>query len=343
MKLAITTYATKSYLYALQTQMQLCVQSLQLVTFEKAIFIFVGDESIEVLAAFNQYAEQLKRINVDSKLITLDVECNENKDHNQESNIVIAKLQAAAWHEARLQDVDFCWSLEADILPQPKTLRTLIDTLNFDGGWYDVAMAAYPNAEFLGGRGTPKNWILPSVYDDEREIPEALQKRIKEKDERQKLLSESKQPPTDKDVAEWKAIDKAIKESPQKGNVYALNAMRWRQRGWLSSAYPAVGMGAILPTDWVGLGCTLMSKRALQLAHFTGYNGGGTQDLWLSWKAWNPAGIRMAVVPHVLCDHVKRRKDKDGKERLEVMHAEHEIWSEYHGHLRTNTHDWKGI
>lgn len=343
MNLTITTYATKSYTYALEAQMQLCIQALQLAKWDTATFIFAGDESEEVKNAFSLYAENLERIGVESILLPLNVECNENKDHNQNSNLVIAKLQAAAWHEARLRGADLCWSLEADILPQPKTLHTLMDVLAFDGGWYDVAMAAYPNSDFLGGRGTPRNWILPNVYDDEREIPDDLQKRIDGRAARQKELTETNKEPTKEDLEEWKSIDKAIKESPTKGNVYALNAAKWRQRGWLSSAYPGVGLGAVLPTDWVGLGCTLMSKRALQLAHFTGYAGHGTQDLWLCWKAWNPANIRMAVVPHVLCDHVKRRKDKDGKERLEVMHAEHEIWSEYHGHLRTSTYDWKGI
>lgn len=342
--LAITTYCTKSYTYALEAQIPLCIQALQIAKIKNAVFIMAGDKSDKVKDVFSIYSDALKRMGIASVLLSLDVVCNENANHQKGSNLVIANLQHAAWQEARLQGASMCWSLESDILPQPKALRALIDTINFDGGWYDVAMAAYPNSEFLGGRGTPKNWILPTVYPDEKLISEELQKRIDAKEVRSKELIEAKEQPTDEDKEEWTEIDKLVKESPPKANTNALNGERWRQRGWLSSAYPGIGMGAILPTDWVGLGCTLFSEKALQLANFTGYDGGGTQDLWLTWKAWQPAGLRMAVVPHVLCDHVKLRRDtKEGTTKLEVLHAEHEIWSEYHGHLRTKSRQWEGI
>ena len=94
-------------------------------------------------------------------------------------------------------------------------------------------------------------------------------------------------------------------------------------------AYPGIGLGAIVPSDWCGLGCTLLSKRALALADFNGYEGLGTQDLFLCWHRWHQAGLRIACVPHVVCDHIKRRGEG-------IVHhrAFHEQTGEFRGHLR---------
>ena len=108
-------------------------------------------------------------------------------------------------------------------------------------------------------------------------------------------------------------------------------------------AYPGIGEGAVVPSDWCGLGCTLMSKKALALADFNGYDGGGTQDLFLCWHRWHPAGLRLACVPHVVCDHVKREKALvDGQEKDVVSHyrAYHEQAPEYRGHLRVRKQPW---
>jgi hypothetical protein len=101
-------------------------------------------------------------------------------------------------------------------------------------------------------------------------------------------------------------------------------------------AYPGIGKGAIVPSDWCGLGCTLLSAKALALAEFSGYDGRGTQDLFLCWHRWHPAGLRIACVPHCVADHVKR--DKDGK----IVHyrAYHETEGEYRGHLRVRQQEW---
>ena len=103
----------------------------------------------------------------------------------------------------------------------------------------------------------------------------------------------------------------------------------------MDAAYPGIGRGAILPTDWVGLGCTLMNRRALDLATFEGYSLKGTQDLFLCWNRWHPAGLRLAVIPHVLCHHVKR--DKQDPEKLILWRAYHEPSGDFAGHLRVSS------
>jgi hypothetical protein len=72
-----------------------------------------------------------------------------------------------------------------------------------------------------------------------------------------------------------------------------------------------------------------LSNKALQLADFNGYQGKGTQDLFLCWNRWNNNGLKIACVPHIACDHIKK---KDGK----IIHyrAYHETQGECRGHLR---------
>jgi hypothetical protein len=102
-------------------------------------------------------------------------------------------------------------------------------------------------------------------------------------------------------------------------------------------AYPGIGYGAIVPSDWCGLGCTLLSKRALAHADFTGYEGKGTQDLFLCWSRWYPAGLKIACVPHIACDHIKHRPPEAPKDAPPIIHyrAYHETEGECRGHLRT--------
>jgi hypothetical protein len=115
----------------------------------------------------------------------------------------------------------------------------------------------------------------------------------------------------------------------------------------LQHAYPAIGKGSILPTDWVGMGCTLLNKRALELANFDGYGPdfGGTQDLFLVWRKWKPAGLKMAVITHTLCDHVKYELDKNRKRTNKINHfiSYHEPEGESEGHLRIMVKPWIGI
>jgi hypothetical protein len=71
------------------------------------------------------------------------------------------------------------------------------------------------------------------------------------------------------------------------GNVFFCNSKKFRRRGWMDAAYPGLGIGAVVPSDWCGFGCTPMSKRALSLAQFDGYDGSGTEDLYMVWKRWH--------------------------------------------------------
>jgi hypothetical protein len=126
-----------------------------------------------------------------------------------------------------------------------------------------------------------------------------------------------------------------VKSSPPDGNIWEVTAKHgWRRRGWMDFAYPGIGYGAVVPSDWCGLGCTLLSKGALAHADFCGYDGRGTQDLFLCWSRWHPAGLRIACVPHVACDHIKRQAGKP-----EILHhrAYHEQEGECRGHLRVRT------
>ena len=151
--------------------------------------------------------------------------------------------------------------------------------------YISISRRGYP---FLGGRGTEKRQILDDIYLDEREVPKSKLDKIetieanirklagkdiltkKEEEKIQSLIEQKK-----------KLVSECEKMTP-KGNVHTLNGNEWRKRGWMDYAYPGIGKGAVVPTDWIGLGCTLFSEKALQLAHFDGYEGHGTQDLYLA-------------------------------------------------------------
>jgi len=338
--LAIGTYATRSYTYAMREQLPMLVAALQYAEYQgEVVWIFACDNSSEAKTAFDRHARQLDKMGV--KCHAIKVDCGrrdgKNKGHKQQSNKLIATMQAAAMGQARAFNVDEFWSLESDILPQAKTLRVCLDSLKWDKGYYDVVMCTYPNSNFLGGHGTPQHWICDNVYPDERKLPPDLQKRFDRRKKLMEYLSHKQKQPTMADRNEWRKVDELVKQCPPIGNVFALNARSgWRPRGWLTDAYPGVGMGALLPTRWVGMGCTLLSKRALSLAEFTGYDGGGTQDLWLSWKCWQAHGLNLAVSSHALCSHAKIVQEK-GKIKHIVYHAFHEMMGLQQGHLRMET------
>jgi hypothetical protein len=79
-----------------------------------------------------------------------------------------------------------------------------------------------------------------------------------------------------------------------------------------------------------------MSARALALATFEGYDGKGTQDLFLCWHRWHQNGLRIAAIPHTCADHVKR----DAKGEVVHHRAYHETEGEYRGHLRQRQQPW---
>ena len=75
-----------------------------------------------------------------------------------------------------------------------------------------------------------------------------------------------------------------------------------------------------------------MTPRALSMAQFDGYDGGGTEDLFVVWKRWQPAGLKINVITHAPCDHVIRNPKKRGYYILCRSH--HETSGEFVGHLR---------
>lgn len=133
-----------------------------------------------------------------------------------------------------------------------------------------------------------------------------------------------------------------VKKCPPDGNIWEVIAKHgWRRRGWLDNTYPGLGRGAVLPSDWCGFGCTLMNGEALALADFEGYDGKGTEDLFVCWRRWYPARIEINVITHCPCDHVIWEKKKGGDGGKYTHHvAYHETEGEYRGHLRVRQLPW---
>ena len=264
------------------------------------------------------------------------------KAYKEDAQLIIARIQQKAFSMARELDADLFWSIESDILVPPNALKVLLQALEFDDEYYGIAMVTYPNGQFLGGRGSPNHPIAEDCKQDERIIPAELKKEIKKREEKSKELFDKKQKPTEKELKEWEELDQKVRSCQPRGNIFELQAKGWKKRGWLDAAYPAIGRGAILPTDWVGLGCTMINKKALSLATFEGYELKGTQDLFLCWNRWHPSDIKMCVIPHILCSHVKRKVGEDGKrtDEIEIHEAYHELEGEYVGHIRWRPHKY---
>ncbi|WP_009964877.1 hypothetical protein [Verrucomicrobium spinosum] len=350
MKLVICTYATETFCYALQAQEPLLVANLKTagVGAHEVAFLMSGDGSATSRTAFEGVRTALNRWASGAAGKECCVPCeyiacaagearSAGHGHETGSNLNIARMQDACFARAREIGADYLWSLESDVLPSNNCLRALLSALQFDGGYYSVAMAAYPNEEFLGGHGSPTHWINPNVYDEERMADGELQTRLAAAKEALNSAAESEAGERRKVVDE---LLTELRQCPAKANAYGLNAARWRRRGWLSHAYPGIGLGAMVPTDWVGMGCTLFTADVVNCTNWLGYEGHGTQDLWACWKIWQPRGFRLCVVPHVTCSHAKVRWE-DEKPTATLLHAYHEAGGEYHGHLRVQKQPFK--
>lgn len=330
--IAITVAATKSYLHAFPQ----CVRSIATAAahLETAHFIFATDESEESRAA-----EEILKMELPGgwEITTLRLKGMEDdaKDYQHAAQIRIARLQGAAFHFAKSKlKPDLFWSVESDNILPANALRVLQWTLAMpreDGSpYYEVAAATYPNGLFLGGFGTHQNPIAEDFLPHERQLKPRLKLCLEACEARLKTS------PLDREIKRMGRLRERVKKSPPDGNVWEVTAKHgWRRRGWMDFAYPGIGEGAVVPSDWCGLGCTLISKRALQLADFSGYEGAGTQDLFLCWHRWHPAGIKIACVPHVLCDHVKREG-----EGITHYRAYHEQDPAFRGHLRVRKSPW---
>jgi hypothetical protein len=341
--IAIAVAATRSYLQAWPQ----CVRAIAAAAahHEEAHFIFATDESKEA----NQAAELAKselpegwKISVLKHQIPDDTSTN----YKEEAQLRIAQLQGSAFAFARKIRASMCWSVESDTIPTADSLRVLEWTIAMpqaDGSpHYDIAAATYPNGLFLGGFGDHRHQIAEDFLPEERKLKPRLKLLLEKCEERMKAIprptnakeAEEAQKTGEKEGKRIGRLRERVKKSPPLGNVFELNAKGYRRRGWLDFAYPGIGHGSVVPSDWCGLGCTLISKGALAHADFCGYDGRGTQDLFLCWSRWHPAGLRIACVPHVACDHIKRQAGK-----AEILHhrAYHEREGECRGHLRVRT------
>ena len=335
MSLAITICATKSYQYALAAQAR-AIQA-NVMDIPEGHIILVTDKS-PVTGILEQYRDLLGE-GWTVHHIPLAV-TDGHTNYKADAQLTIAQMRTAAFSKARALRVDHVWSLDSDVLPPANALRCSLQMVEFDSGYYDVATCPYPSqggGGFLFGRGTMQHQIADDIYEDERQLSKEFKAKLKLHRDFLKKLKPGEHPPK-----EWFDADRTFQEEIKQAqpifkNSMEANAARWRKRGWGDVAYPAIGKGAIVPSDWCGFGCTLLSKRALSFADFSGYQGAGTEDLYIVWRRWFPQGIRIAAIPHVLCSHVIRKKDKSG---YVLVHAFHETEGETVGHIRQELAPW---
>lgn len=338
MRLCIATYATERYDYALPNVGRRIASCLYHSNITEGDFIFVGDNSEKIKESALLYIKELLPENFKFHFLALNLKDCKLANYKEDAQLLIAQMQTSAFTLARKLNAEYFWSIESDVLVPTNALSVSLDILKFDNGYYDVAMCSYPSqggGAFLGGRGDYNHHIAEDFTDEEKELEDDITKEL---EERKKQIEEESFEPSQEWINRGRELHDIVKKSPPKGNVFEANAKRWRKRGWMEYAYPAIGKGSIVPTDWVGLGCTLLSKKALALAHFDGYEGKGTQDLFLGWTYWKPNGINMCVTTHVICDHIIRKRKENTEEQLweEFTHvlAYHEQEGECAGHLR---------
>jgi len=326
--LAIVTAATRSYLHVWPQLIRAI--STAAGHYSEAHFIFATDQSDE-----SKRAEEFAKGHLPEgwKITAIRLPITEDeKDYKEAAQIRIAQLQGSAFAFARRIKADLCWSVESDTIPTPDSLRVLEWTLQMPDSvgdpYYHIAAATYPNGLFLGGFGTPQNPIAEDFLPKERKLSVRLKLCIDACEERVKGCKDKAK--AEREQKRMIRLRERVKKCPPDGNIWEVTAKHgWRRRGWMDYAYPGIGVGAVVPSSWCGLGCTLLSHKALQLADFIGYDGRGTQDIFLCWQRWHPQGLRIACVPHIACDHIKRRGDK-------IVHhrAWHEQSPEHFGHLR---------
>jgi hypothetical protein len=281
------------------------------------------------------------------KHIILEKVDDSHKNYKESAQLLIAKMRTASAVYAKQICSKLYWSLDSDVIPKVNSLRCMIDLLDFDHGYYGVTACPYPSqggGPFMLGHGTPQRQILPNFYNEEKEVPEKVLKRLEELTNTLKAMeadsenlekSLSKRKTIFNKIRRWETfIDKKCQPS---GNVYDVTSkFGWKRRGWLDFAYPSLGKGAIIPSDWCGFGNTLCSERALALIDFSGYEGKGTEDLFIIWNKWHPNGIRIGGLPHCPADHVIRR---DGG-FVHIL-TYHEQGGEFNGHLRQRDIAWR--
>lgn len=340
MKLAVTICATERYTYAMRAQARRVAPQLH---GHDVTVILVGDGQAGLTAAAKEW-EELAPNEVKIDQVDLEIDTDEHENYQANAQLLIAQLRSVAFSRARALGVDACWSLDSDVLPPANALRCMLSMLDFDDGYYGVTTCPYPSqggGGWLGGRGNPMNPIAEDFLPSEREVPEKLRTEFEAHEKAASACWKDTGRLTPELEQRGRELNDKIKACPPKGNVFAMNGEQWRQRGWLEAAYPAIGRGAIVPSDWCGFGCTLMGPEALDLAHFEGYEGRGTEDLYIAWHRWHPAGVRICVIPHCLADHVIRAKVPQGEPpKYVLLQGHHETSGECVGHIRLRRLPW---
>ena len=340
-ELAITICATKHYTYAMRAQARRVSANLAACPVDGVVIVLVGDGSPELLDIVDYYRAITPSARVD--LVTLPDISDDSENYKQKAQLLIARMRTEAFTHARALGVRQCWSLDSDTLPPANALRCMRDSLAFDGGFYSIASCPYPNDLFLGGFGTHRNQIAEDYLPTERKLTPQIRAEWEANEAELRELNDSKKPVTDEHRKRWEVTNKKVKECPPDGSIWDVTAKHgWRRRGWLDHAYPAIGLGAFVPVDWCGFGCTLMNSTALLYACFDGYEGHGTEDLYVCWRHWHPAGLRINAIPHCPCDHVIWGKKKNSDPNTyTLIQSYHEPEGEYRGHLRTRRIPWQ--
>ena len=312
-KLAVMICATEDYQYAMSAQARAVHANLRHLAIP-IVIVLVGDDGLKEIERL--YVKLFKAEAPGSIVKVIANRSFKQKDggtnYKQPAQILIASMRTAAVTIAREEGATLAWSLDSDVLPKTSNcFRTLRWLLDIPGNFYEVAISPYPSqggGDFLTGRGAPENPIFEDYIEKERRIPEALAKEL----EAHRTLCAGfagRQPPIEI-LRAGEELRKKVQECPPLGNVFDMNAKNgWRRRGWLSAAYPALGRGVIVPSDWCGFGNTLMSARALDECDWVGYDGGGTEDLYAVFWRWHQVGIKIGSALHEPSIHISRRKD----------------------------------
>lgn len=344
-RLAVTICATAKYTYAMAAQARRVGANLAAarIPASDVVVVIAGDDSPEVRRIVALYQQLLPGAAVVHRPVVRKAP--DAANYKVDAQLLIAQMREEAHATARSFNVEQCWSLDSDVLPPPNALRCMRTSLEFDDGYYSIATCPYPNSAFLGGFGSPEHPIGEDFLPHERKLPPELKAEMDANDAELKALIAEKKTPTEEQRVRWDSTNKKIRECPPDGTIWEVIAKHgWRRRGWFDNAYPGIGLGAVVPSDWCGFGCTLMNREALALATFEEYDGKGTEDLFVCWHRWHPAGLRLNVISHCPCDHVIWEKKKGGDPAAyNHIVAYHEQQGEFRGHLRTRVVPWRTV
>ena len=351
-RLGIYTASTLNHSYALKAQARALHSACVYAEIEDPIIVLVCSDDDFFCSVKKEYENLLPK----SKVILIKnkdfFDSEKRESYKNSVQLMIARMRTIATKRLLSEGCDRILSMDSDVLPKHNSIQCMLDTLMFDKGYYGVVQCPYPSqggGSFLGGGGTKEQNILPDFAENELIIPKELKKEKKEaeKDLQSFIINldknkVQKNKKTDIEIQgkqeNLRRIDEEIKSCPPKANVFELNGKKWRKRGWFDYAYPAIGKGSTVPVDWVGFGCTMMTRDTAAMCDWTGYNGGGTEDLYIIWNRWKDYNINIANIAHCPCDHIVR--DRENKKRYIHVKTYHEQKGEHEGHLRQINIPW---